>query len=75
MEQDKSYRYESARRYYTARLIMDLLGDYVVDVAAGGLFNQLGRIRTWRVNTLEEGLARLDAIAVKRASRHYHPVQ
>lgn len=71
MELDTDYRYESERRYYTARLSVDLLGDYVVNVAAGGLFNRLGRAWTVPVATLDDGIAMLADIAHARKLRRY----
>lgn len=71
MELDKEYRYESARRYYVARLSVDLLGDHVIDIASGGLFNRLGRCWTLPVATLEEGIAALVKIAHVRKLHRY----
>lgn len=36
----REIRWESKRRYYTARLSQDLLGDWVIERAWGGLFNR-----------------------------------
>ena len=74
MELGKEYRYESARRYYVARLSVDLLGDHVIDIAAGGLFNRLGRCWTLPVSTLEDGIAALVKIAHVRQLRRYRLV-
>ena len=74
MEANTDYRFESARRYYVARLSVDLLGDHVIDIAAGGLFNRLGRCWTLPVATLEEGIAALVKIAHVRGLRRYRLV-
>lgn len=71
MEMDKDYRYESARRYYVARLSVDLLGDYVIEIAAGGLFNRLGRAWSQPVATLEAGIDVLMDIGRVRKTRRY----
>lgn len=71
MRSNVTYRWESARRYYAARLECDLLGDWVVQVACGGLFNRLGQCWTVAVSGEGEGLRELDAIAKLRAVRRY----
>lgn len=71
MELDTDYRYESARRYYTARLSIDLLGDYVVQIASGGLYNRLGKTWTVSVPSLADGLAMLVEIGRVRELRRY----
>lgn len=70
-ELNKTYRYESKRRYYVAKLSIDLLGDYVVDIATGGLFNRLGHVWTTPVKTEEEGAVLLADIDKKRRLRKY----
>lgn len=40
----RKIRWESKRRYYTARLSQDLFGDWIVERAWGGLFNKNGSI-------------------------------
>ena len=71
MELGIKYRYESKRRYYTVQLSVDLLGDHVVSIAAGGLFNRLGRAWTMPVSSLQDGIAALADIGKVRLSRKY----
>ena len=74
MRANTDYRFESARRYYTARLSIDLLGDCVVDIAAGGLFNRNGKCWTVSVPSMDAGIELLDEIAHIRKLRRYRLV-
>lgn len=46
MAGERVLRWESAQRYYAARVHQDLLGDWILDIAYGGLYNQLGHVET-----------------------------
>lgn len=64
-------RWESATRYYTAVLHMDLLSDWVLTIARGGKRNRLGRVEHKFVASREQGLAELKALDRKRTRRGY----
>jgi predicted DNA-binding WGR domain protein len=61
-------------RYYQADLVEDLLGDWSLITAWGGLGSRRGRVRTTCVPSLEEGLKRLQAIEKRRRQRGYRCV-
>ena len=64
-------RFESSRRYYVARLSQDLLGDWVLSIVWGGLFNRLGGGTQEIVESYGAGLMLLAQIERKRSTRHY----
>jgi hypothetical protein len=62
-------------RYYQADLVEDLLGDWSVITAWGGLGSHRGRAcKTW-VPTYEDGLKRLREIEKRRRQRGYVVVE
>lgn len=61
-------------RYYQADLVVDLLGDWVVVTAWGGLDSRLGQVRRTWVTSEEEGRRRLLEIEKRRRQRHYRAV-
>lgn len=64
-------RWESDRRYYEARLEVDLLGDWVVSRQWGGRYNRLGGVATDHVHDFKGGLARLEQLNDERQKRRY----
>lgn len=62
-------------RYYQADLVRDLLGDWVVVTAWGGVGSRLGRVRRTWVPTYEDGLKRLGEIEKRRRQRGYRCVE
>ena len=70
----RHYRNDNKRRYYTAHLAQDLLGDWVLIKAWGSLDNGLGRIDQQLVTSYEDGQTQLDAIEERRRKRQYHRI-
>lgn len=65
---------KAKRRYYTARLQRDLLGDLVLWCCWGGIGNRLGGVSIRPVADMDEAKEVLDALAVQRRRHHYVPV-
>ena len=68
-------RWESTKRYYVARMEVDLFGTWVICRAWGGLGNRLGNTDTQPVASFSEGLARLEQLGKERAKRKYKLVR
>ena len=68
-------RWESDKRYYTARLHTDLLGDTLVARVWGGLHNNLGNGDQLLVADHAEGQRILDAIDRVRVKHKYKLVE
>ena len=64
-------RWETASRYYIARLEKDLLGDLVLIEINGGKFNRLGHQETRLVADWSEGIAEVTKIELRRKKHHY----
>jgi hypothetical protein len=58
-------------RYYQADLVVDLLGDWCVVTAWGGLGSHRGRVRREMVGSREEGVRRMGEIERRRRQRGY----
>ncbi len=58
-------------RYYQADLIVDLLGDWCVVTAWGGLGSHRGQVRRAMVPSYEDGVRRLREIEKRRRQRGY----
>lgn len=69
--QERVLRWETDSRYYTARLRTDLLGDWVLDCAWGGRYNNLGGAETTVVLTKKRGEEVISDLHKRRTSRHY----
>jgi predicted DNA-binding WGR domain protein len=61
-------------RYYQADLVEDLLGDWCVITAWGGVGSHLGQVRRRMVASQEDGVKRLAAIEKRRRQRGYQCV-
>lgn len=68
---ERILRWESDKRYYTARIHTDLLGDLVVERAWGGLYNRKGKLIQEVVPSLEAAEAAIADIAARRSAHHY----
>lgn len=69
-------RWESATRYYEAILQQDLLGDWVLSTAHGGLRNRLGALKNRAFpskKAAETGLLELDKLRLKRGYKPAKP--
>lgn len=64
-------RWETANRYYVARAYEDLLGDWIVEKAWGGLTNNLGNGQQEIVTTMAAAEKALARIHNERKARHY----
>ena len=71
----REIRWESKRRYYTARLSQDLLGDWVIERAWGGLFNQMGNTAQDVASSYREAVTAMVRINKERRARRYGIVQ
>lgn len=63
--------WKSSRRFYTAKLYIDMLGDAVIESCWGGLFNKLGGKATLAVDSIEDGVAVLEQLHKERLARAY----
>ena len=63
--------YPEKARYYQADLVVDLLGDWCVVTAWGGLGSHRGQVRRVMVASREEGVKRLAEIERRRRQRGY----
>lgn len=67
----REMRWESARRYYAARVTQDLLGDWVIERAWGGLFNDKGNATQEVAGSFNEAVQVLVRINRERRLRRY----
>ena len=67
-------RWESASRYYEAVLQQDLLGDWVLSTARGGLRNRLGAIRHLALTSKEAAVKEVTSLHKLRLRRGYRLV-
>lgn len=67
-------RWESASRYYEAVLQQDLLGDWVLSTARGGLRNRLGAIRHLALPSMEAAVKEVTSLHKLRLRRGYRLV-
>ena len=65
----REIRWESKRRYYTARLSQDLLGDWVIERAWGGLFNQNGNTTQEVAGSYREAVTAMVRLNKERRAR------
>lgn len=70
-----SARWESTSRYYLAQLSQDLLGDWVLTLAWGGLRSRRGRVVTRVVSGTSDAETALAALHRRRTCRGYGRVQ
>lgn len=68
-------RWESATRYYEAILQQDLLGDWVLSTAHGGLRNRLGALRHQAFSSQAAAVKRLTELDKRRLKRGYKPAK
>ena len=68
-------RWESASRYYEAVLQQDLLGDWVLSTARGGLSNRLGGLRHQAFPSKEAAAKELRRLHKRRVRRGYKPAK
>lgn len=71
MTNELSMRWESKTRYMAALLQQDLLGDWIVLVANGGLRNRCSRLRTLAVADKAAGTQFLADLNKRRLKRGY----
>lgn len=64
-------RWETERRYYAAKLYQDLLGDWVVERAWGGLHNNIGNGAQEIVPAYSDAVAAMARIHKERRARRY----
>ncbi len=64
-------RWETSTKYYEARLVRDLLEDWVLVVSRGGKTSRLGALRTLFVSSEEEGMKKIAALEKVRTRRGY----
>jgi hypothetical protein len=67
-------RWESPSRYYEAVLQQDLLGDWVLSTANGGLRNRLGALRHLALPSRDAAVKALASLHKLRLRRGYHLV-
>ena len=65
---------DMTNRYYQAELTQDLLGEWTVVTAWGGLGSHRGGMRSTGVASYADGLAQLEAIGKRRHQRGYRRV-
>lgn len=68
-----SRRWSTARRYYSAHVLQDLLGDWQLVRAWGGQGTQLGRYSITPTATQADAIALLEHEDKRRRKRGYHP--
>ncbi len=68
-------QFQSHNRVYTAILMQDLFGQWIIAQAWGGRFNQRGGRLTRPVENHEAGIALLLKIAKQRQARGYQKVE
>jgi predicted DNA-binding WGR domain protein len=64
-------RWEKDTRYYEARLHPDLWGNWILTVGWGRRGTRLGQVRDRPCSSYADGVARLAAVAKRRAQRGY----
>ena len=64
-------RWASPTRYYAADVYQDLLGDWVLVTARGGIGTNLGALRITAVQSEQDGLQRLLALGRLRERHGY----
>lgn len=64
-------RWESVTRYYEAILQQDLLGDWVLSTAHGGLRNRLGALKHRAFPSKEDAVTGLRELDKRRLKRGY----
>lgn len=62
---------QETRRYYIASKYKDLLGDYIIATANGGLSNKLGAFRVHIFNSEKEQLKKFNDIEKTRKNHKY----
>jgi hypothetical protein len=67
----RQLRWETDSRYYVARAYQDLLGDWIVEKAWGGLTNKLGNGKQEIVSSFDAAVSALTRIRKERSARHY----
>ena len=58
-------------RYYQVHLARDLFGDWTLRKVWDGIGSRRGRMHSTAVASFEEGIAKVQAIAKRRAQRGY----
>lgn len=71
----RQLRWETDSRYYVARAYQDLLGDWIVEKAWGGLTNKLGNSKQEIVTSLDAAVSAMTQIRKERSARHYSLVR
>ncbi len=71
----RQLRWETDSRYYVARAYQDLLGDWIVEKAWGGLTNKLGNSKQEIVTSFDAAVSAMMHIRKERSARHYSLVR
>lgn len=72
--QERILRWESPQRYYAARVQQDLLGDWILSCAWGGLHNQNGNTASLPLPSREAANAAVDVVHERRTRHKYQLV-
>jgi len=71
---ERILRWESAQRYFAARVRQDLLGDWVVSCAWGGLGRSEGNMQQIPMHSMEAANAAVAMVGQKRERGSYRLV-
>ena len=64
-----------SRRYYEARLLKNLFGDWGVCCSWGGIGAKSGNTKVFPADSRDAAYTIYQAIHVRRLQRHYYPVK
>lgn len=68
-------RWQSNRRYYTAEIIQDLFGIWILRLSWGGLHSRKGNYREKEMPNYDEALLALEEVDKRRKQRGYNPIE
>lgn len=72
---ERILRWESPQRYYAARVEQDLLGDWLISCAWGGLGNNNGAMQSMPLPSRDAANAAVDMVHERRIKHHYTLVE
>jgi predicted DNA-binding WGR domain protein len=67
-------RWQSSHRYYTAEIVQDLFGGWILRCGWGGLYNRKGNVKEEALSSYDEALTELQKIGKRREQRGYRLV-
>lgn len=67
-------RWQSSNRYYTAEIVQDLFGCWVLRCGWGGLHNRTGNVKEQSLPSRQDALMMLREIGKRREQRGYQLV-